>query len=218
MNLKCNYCDPVFTKEMKERGDKPIRSINTKTDDFVKDEKGKYYHNECYVLYLMNRKKINEEDAIQKLKEVINLNKNELNKLNYKNEFYTYIKEFYDTSLPAYYCTQISNIVSGKSNKVNEPIAYEVLLDIYKHMERYLKKNAMNKHFKNIGQHMNYDLAVVIGNYGDYKKFKAKQKQNQNDKVDILKSIKEQVNVNKIYKQKDSDNYSIMDDLDDLLL
>ncbi|MED3562392.1 hypothetical protein [Bacillus xiapuensis] len=221
MLLKCNFCDPVLTKEMRLNGLKNSKSINTETDQYVKDEKNKYYHVECYVQHLMKRKKMGEMEARDKLNVQLEKVQKELKEMEDKDRFYKWIMNFYDTALPAYFCTKISEIISGQYEKVNEPIPYTTLLDIYEMMATFLNKNAFNKSFKNKGQRMNYDLAVVLGKYGDYKSYKERMK-NEQDKVEITKeALDDQNKINHVLKKKneqDDEGFNLSDVLEDILL
>jgi hypothetical protein len=219
--LKCNYCDPTITKIMREQGLKSTKSINPEFDEYVKDEKNKYYHVECYVQHLIKRKKIGEEEAREKLKIQLELVKVELKQMEDKDKFYKWIMNFYDSSLPAYYCTKITEIVNGQYEKVNEAISYEVLFDIYDKMANYLRKNAFKKNFQNIGQRMNYDLAIIIGKYGDYKKYIEKQKLEQETTNATNSTLQDQTKVNHVLKKKEvteNEDFNLSDVLDELLL
>ncbi|PKR83523.1 hypothetical protein [Heyndrickxia camelliae] len=221
MLLKCNYCDPKISKEMKANGIKPIKTINTSSDQYIKDEKGKYYHVECYVQHLI-KKKYTEEEARKKLEERMEITKNEIQETLDRDEFFQWIKNYYDSSLPSYFCMKVSEIVKGTHDQVNEPISYVTLLDIYRTMAVYLHKNAMKKNFKKTGQRMNYDLAVVIGNYGDYKKYKERERQSNLSKIDIESKIHESKNysniIKKVNKKDKNDEFDLLDVMDELLL
>lgn len=220
MQLKCNYCDPTVTKKMKEEGIKPTKSINTEIDEFVKDDKGKYYHSNCYLQHLIKSKKLNTEEAKNNLEIQKKIIEAELKEMKDKDRFYSWIKSYYESSLPAYFCTKINEIVKGVHEKVNEPIPYYILLDIYEKMEKYLRKKAANINFKNTGQRMNYDLAVVIGNYGDYKKYIEKQKIELEKAKMATVTISDQKKIDIVIKKKESkdEEFNLSDALDDLLL
>jgi hypothetical protein len=217
MNLKCNFCDPTITKKMREQGQKPVKSINTETDSYVKDEKGKYYHEQCYVHHLKKRKKLNEEEAIEKLEERKLITELEVKELIEKDNFYNWIMSTYEAPLPAYYCTKISKIRDGSYEKVHEPIDYKTLLDIYQKMEKYLKKQSIKKGIKIVGQRMNYELAIVLSNYGDYKNHLAKQKEEINKQKEIDESIKEKKRFKEKKKSK-KEEFNLSDVMDELLL
>lgn len=206
---------------MRKQGIKPIKSINTEKDEYIKDEKSKYYHSECYVNHLINRKRMNEDDAREKLNIQMKLMEEEVKKQKERDGFYQWIMDYYESPLPAYFCIQVSKIVNGTHDRINEPIDYPVLLDIYKKMAVFLNKNATKKGITKIGQRMNYDLATVLGNYGDYKKYIEKQQQDEIEKKEVENKIIESKRFNKHMEQKNEqrqDEFDLLDVMDDLLL
>jgi hypothetical protein len=217
---KCNYCDPTITKEMRKKGMNPFKSIDTEKDAFVKDEKSKYYHIECYKKHLAQRKKMNEEEIENKLRERLEVTQKEIKEAEAKDRFLRWIMEFYDGSLPSYFLKKLQLVREGKYEGLNEPIDYLTLLDIYQKMEKFLRKNALKKNFQNVTQQMNYDLAVVVGNYGDYKRYIEKQKKNEITINDIDKQIEV---TNKVISktdngQQEEKEFDITDVIDELLL
>jgi hypothetical protein len=221
MKYKCNFCDTTVTKKMKEEGIKPTKSIDTEKDEFVKDDKGKYYHLECFRNHLIKRKKLSGDEIELLILERLEITTQENQENEDKDKFLQWIMDFYDGSLPAYFLKKLQSVREGSYQGLNESIDYLTLLDIYQHLEKYLKKIAGQKNIKNVTQQMNYDLAVVIGNYGDYKRYKAKQKLEQ-DKTEIAKkAVNEQSKIKTALDKKkntDGDNFSLHDVLDDILL
>jgi hypothetical protein len=221
MKYKCNFCDPTVTKKMKEEGIKPTKSIDTEKDEFVKDDKGKYYHLECFKSHLTKRKKLSEDEIEELLLERLEITKQENKENEEKDNFLQWIMDFYDGSLPAYFLKKLQSVREGKYQGLNESIDYFTLLDIYQHLEKYLRKIAGQKNLKNVTQQMNYDLAVVVGNYGDYKRYKAKQVLEQ-DKTEVAKkTVSEQSKIKTALDKKknnDGDNFSLHDVMDDILL
>jgi hypothetical protein len=218
--LKCNYCDPIAKKvkcdENNPKNGKQIKSINTEMDDFIKGDKGKYYHTQCYINYLTKRKKsIIEIEEIIKERKIIH--QSEIDEANKKDKFLRWIMEFYDGSLPSFYLKKLQSVRNGTHESINEPIDYVTLLDIYQYMANYLNKNAMKKNFEAVGQRMNYDLAVVIGNYGDYKRFKERQEKSSVEEAVIDKQL-QQDNKLKQKQIKQEKEFDITDVIDDLLL
>lgn len=219
MQLRCQVCDPPFTKEMRSKKIKPNKSINTDTDDYVKVKNG-YYHDECYIKYLTIKKKKSLEEAEKKLKELKMQQENELKELRDKEKFLNWIMDYYDGSLPTYFLKKLQSVRDGTYEGIPEPIDYSTLLDIYQHMAKYLNKLAVKKNFQKTVQRMNYDLAVVIGNYGDYKKYKKKQRANIELKSNLDNLIKEQERINQFTKtvKKNKDTFNLADVLEDITL
>lgn len=204
MLYKCNYCDPTA-----KRGEKPVKTVDIEVDDFIKDDKGKYYHLECFKLHLVKRKKIADQDEIDNIvSELVVKTAIEVKESREKDKFLTWIMDFYDGSLPAYFLKKLQEIRDGKHVSIKEPITYETLLDIYQYMARYLQKIAASKKIESISQRMNYDLAVVVGNYGDYKRFKQKQKGFSANKGEVERQIKVDEKLTEIAKQKGNEDQS----------
>ena len=213
MFFKCAYCDPTA-----KRGETPIKTIDTDKHLFIKDKNKKYYHQECFEAYLRTKKKMSEEDIISTVNERRRQQEEEVKELQEKDAFLNWIMNFYDGTLPSYFLKKIQNVRDGTYEGLNEAIAYSTLLDIYQYMANYLNKNAMKKQINKTTQRMNYDLAVVIGNYGDYKRFKAKQHANQVTKETVTKQTTVDEKVKKASQKEKKEEFDITDYMDDLLL
>lgn len=221
MFYKCNHCDPTITKKMRDQGLKPTKSINVENDSFVKDEKNKYYHIHCFKEHLRKRKKMNEEQIETTLEKRLEITIREMQESEERSNFLQWIMDFYDGSLPSYFLKKLKDVREGTYEGLNEPIEFLTLLDIYEHMANYLKKLAAKKQIQNVTQQMNYDLAVVVGNYGNYKRYKEKQKLEHDKSESATNAINEQEKVQTaINKKKDSQNdeFNLSDVLDDILL
>jgi hypothetical protein len=176
---RCQYCDkPGF------------KSIDIEVDDYIKTLDKKYYHTNCYREYLNKKGKLFEEISgeVQFLKEVMS---KELQEEVEKDQFYKWIKEYYNATIPAYYAISITEVRNGTHKYSNEPIDYATLLDLFQHMGNYLNKNANKltsngREFKTISHRMNYDLVVVLGNYTDYKNYKAKEQVNEIETIKVI--------------------------------
>lgn len=206
---------------MKEEGMKPVKSIDTDKNQFIKDEKKKYYHTDCYKLHLAKRFKLTEEEIQQKLDERLEVTIKEVEEAAEKDLFLKWIMDFYDGSLPSFFLKKLQSVRDGSHEGINEPITYDTLLDIYKQMEKYLRKVAAHKNIKKVPQQMNYDLAVVIGNYGDYKKYISQQKLDIEKAANAIKTVDDQKKIETaITKKKESDEqgFNLSDVLDDILL
>lgn len=206
---------------MREQGIEPVKSIDTEKDEFIKDEKNKYYHIKCFKEHLKKRKKMTEEQIAEKIAERIEITLSDVKESEEKNRFLQWIMNFYDGSLPSYFLKKLQSVREGTYPGLNEAIDYKTLLDIYEHMANYLKKIATKKQIKNNTQQMNYDLAVVIGNYGDYKRYKEKQKLEQDKSLIANKSIDEQSKIEKAINKRnivEEEEFSLSDVLDDILL
>ena len=213
MFFKCAYCDPSV-----KRGETPIKTIDTDNHLYIKDKNKKYYHQECFESYLRTKKKLNEDEIKLLIDERIEQQEKEMLELQEKDAFLTWVMNFYDGTLPSYFLKKLQSVRDGTFEGLNEAINYSTLLDIYQYMANYLNKNAMKKQINKTTQRMNYDLAVVIGNYGDYKRFKAKQHANQVTKETVTRQTDVDKKVQQASKVKKKEDFDITDYMDDLLL
>ena len=127
---------------MREQGVKPVKSIDTEKHEFVKDEKGKYFHAECYGYYLLEKKKMSVEEADHKVAERLLITKKEIREQEEKDKFLRWIMDYYDGTLPSYFLKKLKAVREGIYEGLNEPIDYATLLDIYQRMANYLNKIA----------------------------------------------------------------------------
>lgn len=218
MFLKCNHCDPTITRKEREEGIKPVKTIDTETDNVIRYKK-KYYHHDCFVEH-MSQKEKSEEEIYEIIAECQREQEDIIKENAEKDSFFTWIMDFYDSNvIPEYFMMKIHHVRIGKYKGLREPIDYVTLLDIYQHMERYLRKLSMKKEFAGIGQHMTYDLAVVVGNYEDYKRYKQKQELNKGNEGGVDRQINVDEKVKKAQqKESKSDEFDITEVIDDLLL
>ncbi|MGG1659503.1 hypothetical protein [Brevibacillus sp. NRS-1366] len=212
MKLKCNYCDP-----------KHVKSIDSETDDFIRDnDTKKYYHTDCFKLHLKIRKRLTDEEIESHVAERISFREQEMREKIDRDNFFQWLMNYYDTSLPSYFYMKVQSVRTGEHELVKEPIDYETLLDIYQHMESYLNKLAAKKQMS-VSSRMNYDLAVVIGNLGDYRRYKAKQITANVEAMEIENRLEDSKVVQEIHKQrreknKSANEFDITDVMDELLL
>jgi hypothetical protein len=127
--------------------------------------------------------KIDEKLKKEKLKNEIKLKnqKNKIKNIEFKNQFYEYIKLHYDCNLTTYFFTKVSNIVNGTFKGLKEGITYEDLLYMFKTKQKELDKiaydkNTKGKGFKDSLAKLNFDLVVIVNKYDGFKKWKEKQK------------------------------------------
>ncbi|GED73054.1 hypothetical protein BRE01_67560 [Brevibacillus reuszeri] len=212
MKLKCNYCDP-----------KNVKSIDSETDDFIRDnDTKKYYHTDCYMLHLKTRKRLTDEEIETRVSERVAYREQEIREMIDKNNFFQWLMNYYDAALPSYFYMKVQSIRTGKHELVKDPVNYETLLDIYQHMESYLNKIAAKKQMS-VSSRMNYDLAVVIGNMGDYRRYKAKQLTANVEAMEIETRLEDGKIVQEIHRQRREKNkraneFDITDVMDELLL
>ncbi|RNB59418.1 hypothetical protein EDM57_04560 [Brevibacillus gelatini] len=216
MKLKCNYCDPTVKK-----GQKQVKSIDTDVDDYIRDPSTKkYYHTECYRLHLKLRKGMTNEEVERMVSERLAAREQEMQEKVERDRFFKWLMEYYDSDLPSYFYMKVNSVRTGEHKLVKEPVDYATLLDIYQHMANYLDKLALKKQMS-VSNRMNYDLAVVIGNLGEYKRFKAKQMMSDSETKEIEQRIEDRKIIERIHKNNQDnkhENFSITDIMDELLL
>lgn len=154
-----------------------------------------------------------------------------------RSKFFDYIIETYDISLPKYTITKISNINNGTQEGLKEGISYEDLLYMFKSKQKdliniYQNNIKKGNSFRDNVQRFHYDLAVIVGKYDSYKKWKEKQKLNEieqdNSKTQIEEQSKQKEVFQNIYntqqgekqskqnKVKTENEYNLEDMVDDL--
>jgi hypothetical protein len=221
---KCYVCDKPKTKTIKLETDKFIFYNNS------------YFHYDCFIKLQMKKKKNGVELTYDQAKDladkmVIKTSQSEvINSLIDRDRLTYWIYENYNlTVLPVLFFQKIKQINDGTfSTRVNTPISYYDLLQMFKKMKTYLDKVNNNnerkgKKIDSVGR-INYDLAIVINNYDDYLKWKQKQKaeeiENTETKNDIIS--KNNININTITSlqrknnQKESEEINIADILDEV--
>lgn len=212
MKVKCYYCDKDGTK-----------TLDKEKHDYVK-KNNKNYHTKCYIEKL-KKKNVSEDDIqkeVKQIKEKMAAHKKEIELRNKpKNNFCYWIMDYYNIDvIPSGFFHRLAELTTGRHPRIKVAISYEELFDIYQYMAKYLNKVALSKvdGFDNVTGRLYWDLAIVINNYNDYKKWKEKQKQTSIEKEQIEKLIKrDKMLKNKIIKNN-TNEFNILDDINDLLL
>ena len=122
-----------------------------------------------------------------------------------RSKFFDYIIETYDISLPKYTITKISNINNGTQEGLKEGISYEDLLYMFKSKQKdliniYQNNIKKGNSFRDNVQRFHYDLAVIVGKYDSYKKWKEKQKLNEIEQNNNKAKIEEQVKQKEVFQ------------------
>lgn len=228
MQLKCNWCDTKRQSEDKKNGidikanKDSYKSIHKETDSFVKDS-GKYYHDDCYKEKLRSgRKKYSEDEINNKINELKAIMDDELKISISRDIFYEWIKNHYQISLPPYFVMRVDSIVNGNdcNKKVFGKINYDEFLEMYEKLSLYLTKQTMNIHFKDTAHRMNYELAIVISQYENYRKYKDNIVKREELKVEVNKKIVDSDKYNKASDKarKQNDNELHIGDIIDELI
>lgn len=212
------------------------KEIDITKDDYLK--KVRFMHADCYKLKyskkfkgLINEqiqlirdqmsieKKEQDEKILEKERKSLEAKKKELERNNNRNLFINYIKETYDiTTIPKHFYIKLSSINNGTYQGMSEGITYEDLLYIFQRKQRYfdtvcLRNTSKGKEIKGIGR-VNYDLAIAINLYDEYKEWKRKQ---QILASDTINQVKTEENKPKIDFSKIKSNVNDDSDLSDVI-
>lgn len=218
LTVKCAYCKEVIELDL------------DKVQEIVKYDNG-YYHKECFrkmceaKLLSKNTKHDKWLSALSKIDEYNQKARVLLEPRLLEDKVYRFILDNYNYigSVPAYVFTKLKSIYKGTYRGLAKPIPPSDLLDMWKRQMKYLKKNrtfliqkgTMDK--DNPTHQVNYDLAVLVGKYDSYLRWKEKQKLNEVDKKNNEKFAKSFVETNNITTQKTVVTATQDDNMDDIL-
>lgn len=212
MLRKCGFCD--------EKGEK---SIDTASDRYVKAD-GKYWHFDCYKLYLMtNRnKKLKEEDALLECLRLEEIAKKENKESELKEELFRMLVDYYGVPIDRYFFIKVDSITKGKYKGISNEISYSELVDMYSNQKMLDKLDSLG-YGKGIKKQdrMNWDLGVMVNEYPKYVKAKLKNKALEQSTKDTIESIQKYKTTKKteLYREKiestkdKNENESRVDDL-----
>lgn len=163
----------------------------------------------------LNKEEEKEQKKLNRQKKIINSEKIEKE---IKNQFFSWLKESYDISIPKQFFIKIANINNGTYKGLKEGISYEDLLYMFKTKKRELDRIASSKKTQGQGFENNYnrlcfDLAIIVNKYDGYKKWKEKQKL-QEIKNDDMKKTQTDLSV---IKTKNKITNDCNDDIGDIL-
>ena len=216
--------------------------FDTKKTEYIKDKT--FMELDCYInkqlkkgidIETINKKieilkeSMRIEEELKKQKEIERESKkllakqNEIDRNKNKEDFLQYIREEYDISnFSKMFYIKVAEINNGTYKGMNEGISYEDLLFMFKRKQQYLNK--INERNKSIGKsikgisRVNYDLAVIIGMYDEYKEWKRKksilQSNEEVKKEESNNTIK--IDYNAINSIKSNDEDDILDILNDI--
>lgn len=162
----------------------------------------KYYHESCFTEMATQKaaskrgKPEQWQEALDNLWQLEADTKKMIQKYFAREELNEYLLSNYDICMvPAYFWQLVADLENGKyKSKKCKPIEINVLLDIWKWGQKNLNQIALNnranrKGPQNDDDRLRYDLAILIGHVGDFKKYKAREESQRNE---IINSIKKQ--------------------------
>lgn len=184
--------------------------------DNVIFNKDKYMHFDCLVEKETNKKRgrLTKEEAIKKALELQAKNNYHIQIMILKEEFYRWIMYSYGiVSLPPYFCVKIDGITKGKHKGLAVPIPLEDLFDMWKRKKTELDKIAYRNELKGTAmsneQRLYYDLAILVGKYDSYLKWKEKQRIAEQELMDQKLNQLSRINFGKINAKVNSSKNSI---------
>ena len=215
---KCKVCDKPKTK-----------TINLEVDKFIFYQQS-YYHYDCFIKFQTDKKCLTLDNAIKLANEmVIKTTKSDyVNSLIDRDRLTYWIYDNYNlTVLPVLFFQKIKQINDGTfAVRINAPISYYDLLQIFKKMKTYLDKVNNNNERKgkkiDLLRRIDYDLAIVINNYDEYLKWKQKQKTEEIEKKIIkddivLKNDMQFNNTISLMQRKNTNNHNDEINISDIL-
>lgn len=165
---KCKICKVQMPLDESIKG-KAIRYENS------------WYHLDCFINICESRIKRKGHDpkwdvALSEIPQLIKMTNDFLDDYVVKDKIYRHILSAYNLSMcPAYIFTKLDGIYEGTLKGIAQPIPPSHLLDMWIQKQKWLDKHAEQK--KSKGDNMTgvsrvvYDLAILCGKYGDYKKW-----------------------------------------------
>lgn len=163
---KCRICDG-----------KNEKSINIEVDDFIMIKKGKvseYYHTQCYLIHLISKKKMSEQESLLEIQRIKSLMIEEIEDKKYREKLCGLIMNLYNISfLPNYFFIRLSEINKGTYKNIKEPISNLELFEMYSNQKLIakLEKIAIKKNIKKDNR-LYWDLSIILNEYESYKKWK----------------------------------------------
>ena len=203
---KCQKCDG-----------KNERSINIDVDDFIAIKNKNttlYFHTQCYYLHLITKERMSEENALLEIQRIKSVMTKEIEEQLYKDKLCYYIMNNYNISyLPKYFYIRLNEIVKGTYKNTNQPIQYSELYEMYSNQKLIAKlgKIAIKNNIKDMQKRLYWDLAIIISEYDNYKKWKRKHISEDINISDIKTELKKMKN--NIKKNENIENEININDL-----
>jgi len=215
---KCKICDKPKTK-----------TIKLETEKFIYYQQS-YYHYDCFIKFQTEKKLLEFNEAKELADDMVikTIESDYVNSLIDRDRLTYWIYNNYNlTVLPVLFFQKIKQINDGTfAVRINAPISYYDLLQIFKKMKTYLDKVNNNNERKgkkiDLLRRIDYDLAIVINNYDEYLKWKQKQKTEEIEKKIIkddivLKNDMQFNNTISLMQRKNTNDYNDEINISDIL-
>lgn len=186
--------------------------------------KDRYYHNQCFILTVQQKlagKRVLQvwKDALSQMDTFENDAKRTLEYWFNRDDLYNHLLEHYDVvTVPSSVFTRIDAVIEGEYGKKSKPIDYADFVACWRYGQKKLDKIAMEKRKSGkeiVGlARINYDLAVVVRNFPQWKK---KQEKYRAEKEEMERAKREAAHINYNNIQKTEIKHEGLDDISDLL-
>ena len=190
--------------------------------------RNKFYHTSCFIALAESRVAKNNsysaswQDALNNIDALIEDARKAITVKVKTDPLNDYLLINYDVgTLSPRFWSMVADIGNGiYKHKRCKPVNCDMLLDMWQHYQRDLNStNTWNKsHGKNIEgeSRIIYDLAILMGKYGEYTKMKSREAVRAAEAQKEVQQPKEKINYNGILSNKntkESDIYSLLDDI-----
>jgi hypothetical protein len=198
-------------------------NIVLETDKFVLYDDDKYYHIDCFISLMENKKrnKLNKDEVLELVKELQKQNSNKIKDIINKNHLFKYLQRRYDVVyLPSFVFIKFEQVFDGTYKNLSEPVNAEDLLDMWIRKESYLDKNYQWKISK--GESMDgigriwYDLAILLSKISSYKKWKEENKTIEITKEEFIKENMSKIDFTKILNNSNKNKINIDEILEEI--
>jgi hypothetical protein len=208
---KCNHCKKAIHIDRND-----IRDVLM--------FKNKYYHNACFVLHVQQKlagKRVLQfwKDALSQIDEFERDAKKTLEYCFNRDDLYDHLLNHYDVvSIPSSVFTRIDAVLDGEYGIKSKPIDYADFVSCWKFGQKRLDKIAADKrksgHGINGVDRINYDLAIVVRKFPQWKK---KQEMLRAEREDLERAQKEAIRINYNSMQRTEIKHEGLDDISALL-
>ena len=183
-----------------------------------------YYHNKCFEAYV--QKKLSGKQPRQMWKEVLNNvsdyeadAKNELEFWFTRDDIYNHLLDNYDiVEVPRSVFVKLDAVITGTYGRKSKPIDYADFVACWRDGQKTLNK--INRNNKIAGKNIeginriNYDLAVVLKHFPQWRK---KQEKLKVERIEAERAQREAVRINYDNMQRTEIKHEGLDDISALL-
>lgn len=188
--------------------------------------KNKYYHFDCYVSSLVNKKRNPLEigEARRIARELKDQSKDVVNDIIAKNHLYTWLRKKYEIIvMPSYIFTRLESVFKGDYKGMDRSIPAEDLLDMWKRKwsdlnDLYGWNVKKGKSMDSIGRLL-YDLAVILAKTTSYYSWKENQKITEQKIKELQLENRNKINydnINSKVKSKTNNSFELNELIDEV--